>query len=361
MNLPSSPSDVTASPGTYIAHDDIVDTTRCTVALLLVSSALLACEEPCDGDTDMIWMSDSRDFACAEGAAPPCRFVRSVRSSDERTVCARGRLDAQTRSYAVSRFAPPTREEAFGRDMDELDSGPAGSMALSATCEAFQPDIESADDPPRPGVDNALLRWVPNLAAVQTDCPGGRVNGCVSAQLAEDLAERRLSGVVELDGLDDWRHDPEVDVLLELAVDGAPTVQMRGVGEVFDGELLVALGDATIPSGAAAFDGLPRELRGVQLRGEVTEERLAVALSGWTPVDAYVDQLVDNGTADGFAEYGRGLRDLFGQPPREETTPRELLRDLLLAVADLDPSPTATDFCRGLSFGYRLEASAVGR
>ena len=141
-----------------------------------------------------------------------------------------------------------------------------------------------------------------------------------------------------------------------ITADGA-AAELRGVGEVFDGELSVALGDVVIPRGPEGFERVPRVMRAVELRGELTEDAMVAVLSGWAPLEPYFDQLRDNGTAERLAEYGEGLRSLLGREPHEET-PEERLRSLLEAVADIDPSPDDVFICRGLSVGYRLEASS---
>lgn len=304
------------------------------------------------GCGDRLATFEPRDYVCASDSAP-CATTEPVRSAAQRTVAIRIDREPSRIAYVVSWLSVPVGGHAAGFNLDRMDSGD-GSGA--ASCEQYQADAASANEPTHPGVDNQIAQVVPTIEGLREpeECPSGMTEGCFDAMLARSIETGDTRVIVVIDELDSFENDLDVRVSLHesqapLDIDaaGRPQASQRVElgrslapptrGDVFEGRLRVVFDAVELPLEllvpGARFDLFPPPLYTVEMRADLAPGAMGSgALGGGIGVDELVDVT----------------------PPVALGTTRGAIE----SIADLRPDP-GTAICAQISFGFAFEAVAV--
>jgi hypothetical protein len=126
-----------------------------------------------------------------------------------------------TRTYVVNLLEVPAPMDGAipGFNLDNMDSGPTGSMAADADCQQAAADYVSSVDPNQIGVDNALgplLSGVVNqLLVSMMMCPTGTPS-CINYLINQQITMGRVLLLVEVTGVNSYEYDDSIGVQLYL-------------------------------------------------------------------------------------------------------------------------------------------------
>lgn len=310
----------------------------------------------------------ARDEVCADGEEPPCATDTPAQSAEARTVELDESMEAETHTFIVNVIALPEAvdpdgpggapAEAAGFNLDNLNSG-EGISTSDATCEEFVPDYVSVTDSNHVGVDNALQGLVGTIEGLLSaeDCPGGTTDGCLDAQLQEQIADGSLLLLMEVSGVNSFTNDSEVSVRLFLGatqdggppmVDGGGTltagqtfVEEMGLGAAVDGDIFQGRLRATTPLLPIAINtgdfSLTLEISNAEVRFDISESGLS------------------NGAIGGFITTESIIMAASMIMPGIEDT----VRGIVESIADVQPSSADPAVCDSVSVGLTFGATTA--
>jgi hypothetical protein len=247
-----------------------------------------------------------------------------------------------TRFFAISQLGIPGTDgmTARGFDLDGITSTGEGTG-----CVERARDYTSADDPSVTGVDNVIARFVDELGR-DTPCTDGlSPEDCIAERMTSHISTGSTLRVIELDGLESWRTDSEVEVVVHGAsVPGCPpgaqcAPELEGrtlaAGQRFD------LVEPNVATGTGAIDD---GILTVALAGAFTVELDQHFLLRDPSVAARVDA---DGLHDILVGGGVAYADLCIEGFCESDSIEE---------ADLDPDPRDPTRCRRVSMTFSAAA-----
>lgn len=345
-----------------------MDSKKLALVLASIGLALVGCDGGGTGDGGSTATFPARDNVCEDGASPPCETNTPAASEEQRTVAVDESMEAETRLYVVELISlpeasdpdgpGPQREQAAGFNLDGLDSG-EGSSEPDANCEQFNTDYVAVTDSAHVGVDNALQGLVGTIEGLLSaeDCPGGTTDGCLDAQLQEQIADGSLLLMMEVSGINNYTNDTSVMLRLFLGAtpDGSPPViESDGTleagqtfveetalgpevqGDIFQGRLRATTDLLTIEINTGDF-ALPLMISNAEVRFDITESALTGgAIGGYLTTQSIIDAAS------------------MIMPGIEET-----VRSVVESVADIDPSAENPEVCDSVSVGLTFDATTA--